>query len=217
MALNVKYLFFHTAAADIPNVDAARIDQWHKDKGWSGIGYHYVIIDDRHDDMNDGDIETGRPEGSAGAHVLGVNSISLGICCVGHGDVRDFTSKQKKALVKKLAELAEKYNVKTKNILGHREINKLIAKGVVDAEFKTTKSCPGNKVDVDEIRALVAAKRGETGAAIAEIDDSIAAPDMTLATAIAFISMNEDKLGNAKPEWRQFLYNGETQAIVERG
>jgi len=33
---------------------AADIDGWHKDKGWKGIGYHYVV-------RRDGTVEPGRP------------------------------------------------------------------------------------------------------------------------------------------------------------
>ena len=36
------------------HVDAKIIDKWHKERGWSGIGYHYVI-------KRDGQIELGRP------------------------------------------------------------------------------------------------------------------------------------------------------------
>jgi hypothetical protein len=31
--------------SDSPDVPAATIDSWHLQKGWGGIGYHFVIFD----------------------------------------------------------------------------------------------------------------------------------------------------------------------------
>ena len=59
--------------------DASRIDKWHRDRGWSGIGYHYVIL-------LDGTIEYGRDIEKNGAHTLGHNTGSIGICYIGGMD-----------------------------------------------------------------------------------------------------------------------------------
>lgn len=57
----------------------AEIRKWHKGRGWSDIGYHYVI--DR-----DGQIAPGRPLEKTGAHVRGHNTGSIGVCLIGgHG------------------------------------------------------------------------------------------------------------------------------------
>jgi len=58
------------------DIGAAEIDQWHRARGWNGIGYHYVI-------RRDGTIETGRPLERVGAHVEGHNAYTIGICLVG--------------------------------------------------------------------------------------------------------------------------------------
>lgn len=63
---------------------AADIRQWHtaeppKGRGWADIGYHYVI------DL-DGTVERGRPISRSGAHCLGHNAHSIGICYVGGRD-----------------------------------------------------------------------------------------------------------------------------------
>ena len=73
----VNLLVIHCAATK-PNMDIGRdeIDSWHKARGWSGIGYHYVI-------RRDGRIESGRPVEQAGAHASGYNANSIGICLVG--------------------------------------------------------------------------------------------------------------------------------------
>ena len=55
----------------------AAIRRWHiEDRGWSDIGYHWVI--DR-----DGTLVRGRPETVVGAHTQGHNTGSIGICLIG--------------------------------------------------------------------------------------------------------------------------------------
>ena len=61
------------------SIDARMINGWHLDRGWSGIGYHYVV-------KRDGVVERGRPRIMMGAHDEGENACSIGICVVG-----DFT------------------------------------------------------------------------------------------------------------------------------
>ena len=59
------------------NVSARDIRRWHvKGRGWSDIGYHYVI-------RLDGTVERGRPLERMGAHCVGHNARSIGICYVG--------------------------------------------------------------------------------------------------------------------------------------
>ena len=54
----------------------ADIDRWHRQRGWSGIGYHYVVL-------LDGTVRTGRPLHLAGAHCRGHNARSIGVCYIG--------------------------------------------------------------------------------------------------------------------------------------
>lgn len=60
------------------NIGAEEIDQWHKARDFSGIGYHYVI-------RRDGSLQRGRPLNEIGAHAKtgGHNNFSVGICLVG--------------------------------------------------------------------------------------------------------------------------------------
>ena len=59
------------------SVDTIR--KWHTAKGWSDIGYHYVI-------SLDGCIAIGRPVDKQGAHVRGHNKDTIGICYIGGVD-----------------------------------------------------------------------------------------------------------------------------------
>tara|TARA_R100001224_G_scaffold802_1_gene546 strand:+ start:228 stop:635 length:408 start_codon:yes stop_codon:yes gene_type:complete len=73
----INKIFIHCSATP-PDmyVDAKKIDEWHKQRGWSGIGYHYVV-------KRDGQIELGRPIEKIGAHVKGYNRSSIGVCYCG--------------------------------------------------------------------------------------------------------------------------------------
>ncbi len=155
---DVRYIVIHTADASMRNVDAKEIDLWHKQRGWSGIGYHYVILNDRHDTKDEGTLEKGRPIHLQGAHVAGINHMSVGICCVGKGDAEPFSAKQMKAMLDLIAELRRRFDVPPENVIGHREVNKMVDAGQLAPKFRTPKACPGKKVSMEEIRAAVRAR-----------------------------------------------------------
>ena len=67
--------------------NAQTIHRWHKERGFDGIGYHYVILED-------GTVENGRPEFWSGAHAKGHND-AIGICFIGD---EDFTEAQFQSL-----------------------------------------------------------------------------------------------------------------------
>lgn len=77
MSRKIDTIIIHCAATK-PSMDVGlkEIDQWHRAKGYFGIGYHYVI-------RRNGEIEVGRPLDAAGAHAKGHNANSIGICLVG--------------------------------------------------------------------------------------------------------------------------------------
>jgi N-acetyl-anhydromuramyl-L-alanine amidase AmpD len=147
-----RYIVWHTAAdpRDNGNRDttAAEIRTWHLARGWSDIGYHFVI-------RKNGTVEKGRNESLPGSHVRGLNNQSLGICFSGHGDMQPLTPEQMEAGIKLTINLMRKYDIPVANVIGHREINELIKAGKLEKEFKTSKSCPGNKVNMQIIRAKI--------------------------------------------------------------
>ena len=115
-------------------VTTDQIDRWHKERGFKEIGYHYVIY-------LDGSIHEGRKEEEIGAHTVGHNANSIGICYVG-GCAKDGrtpkdtrTDAQKNALCGLLSELVKKYP--NASIHGHREFaNKACPCFDVQAEYK---------------------------------------------------------------------------------
>ncbi len=97
--------------------DVEDIRRWHLEKGWADCGYHYVVA-------LDGQIQTGRPVDKVGAHCLGHNVYSLGICYIGGlsddlqpKDTR--TEAQKESLLKLIKELKSLYPGAV--VHGHRD------------------------------------------------------------------------------------------------
>lgn len=66
----------HTASPQTTTFDSIRNYHIH-DRGWSDIGYHYVIDPD-------GMLYLGRPVWRIGAHVRGKNSKSVGVSAIGN-------------------------------------------------------------------------------------------------------------------------------------
>ena len=134
--------------SDSPFGDASVIDSWHRQKGWSGIGYNYVILNGypksskKHVPEKDGVIEEGRSLKKSGAHTIGFNKCGIGICLIGKDK---FTIKQQIALIDLVLELMDIYNIPVENVLGHYETPK--AGG---------KKCPC--IDMDKFREMLEKK-----------------------------------------------------------
>jgi N-acetylmuramoyl-L-alanine amidase len=116
-----EYIVIHCSATPPQNdVDVKDIDRWHKERGFFGVGYHYVI-------KRDGTRQKGRNIQDAGAHVVGFNHKSVGVCLVGGMDrdnkvaENNFTKEQWVTLLLTLQELRESYP--SAKIVGHRELN----------------------------------------------------------------------------------------------
>jgi len=84
----------HTASHDV-SVNIIR--QWHLERGFSDVGYHYVI-------RANGDIEKGRSLKKQGAHAKGRNHF-IGIALTGYDE---FTKEQIKSLKRLLKQLNTK-------------------------------------------------------------------------------------------------------------
>ena len=106
---NIRELIVHCSATpEGKDYSVDTIRQWHLQRGFSDIGYHYIIY-------RDGSIHIGRDESIIGAHCTGHNTNSIGICyiggCASDGktpkDTR--TEAQKNSLLKLLSELKKKY------------------------------------------------------------------------------------------------------------
>jgi len=120
---NINKIIIHCSDSFFGN--AGMIREWHKERGWRDIGYHFVILNgivdsDEHLYSLDGSVELGRDIDTMGAHAYGHNQDSIGICLVG---AKSFTIKQLGSLMRLCKDLCLKYGIRTDNIIGHYEIN----------------------------------------------------------------------------------------------
>jgi N-acetyl-anhydromuramyl-L-alanine amidase AmpD len=106
----------------------AEVRKWHvNDRGWSDIGYHFLI------DRN-GKVGAGRPLEKVGAHVVNHNSGTIGISLFGGYEaastddfLENFTSAQDAALRQLIQDLGSRFSIN--RLTGHNEY--------------ANKACPG--------------------------------------------------------------------------
>ena len=121
------------------DITAADIDCWHRARGFWSIGYHYVI-------RLDGTIEPGRDVTLDGAHCMGWNQRSIGICYVGGldkegrpADTR--TDAQRTALIRLVKSLQLAFpNVK--QVIGHRDTSPDLNGDGIISPNEYMKACP---------------------------------------------------------------------------
>lgn len=119
-----KIIIHCSATPEGRAVTVKDIDTWHRQRGYDGVGYHFVIY-------IDGSVHTGRPLEIAGAHCQGQNKNSVGICYIGGCDKsmqpKDTrTAAQKTSMVNLVKSLKARFLGAT--VHGHNEF--------------TSKACP---------------------------------------------------------------------------
>lgn len=112
-----KIIIHCSATPEGRAVTVRDIDKWHREKGYNGIGYHYII------GLN-GEVWKGRDINLIGAHTQGQNANSIGVCYIGGCDKsmkpKDTrTAAQKVALLNLVKELKRQFPTAT--IHGHNE------------------------------------------------------------------------------------------------
>ncbi|ABB15012.1 peptidoglycan recognition protein family protein [Carboxydothermus hydrogenoformans] len=135
---NVDYIVLHHTAAT-RDLSWQEINSEHKARGFAGFGYHFYI-------NKAGIIYAGRPLNVIGAHALGLNDESIGICFSGNFEEEKPTSEQinsGKLLVSWL-----KYKIFNKpKVIGHKEVASL-------RPTATKTACPGRNFPLDAFKSL---------------------------------------------------------------
>lgn len=133
MRTATDYIVVHCAATT-PTMDIGieTIAEWHKARGFKTVGYHYFI-------KRDGTRQAGRQINEIGAHVVGYNHNSVGVCMAG-GVAADkvtpeanFTKEQWTTLHITLQEL-------------HAEFPRAVIVGHHDLDSGRLKACPSFEV-----------------------------------------------------------------------
>ncbi len=214
---NPRYIVIHTAAYSGRNCDSETIDRWHRQRGWQGIGYHFVIINDRHDDYEDGTVQEGRDLTTPGAHARGLNAHSIGICCVGHGDREPLTEAQHAALVQLVSQLIDEYDqITVDRVIGHRELNDLVARGELADRYITHKTCPGLLISMDEIRQDVRDFRLALQGPNDFEDDTPPPGSREIRDALRVLQAARRRFPNAAEPLREFLSHPEVLEFLEQ-
>lgn len=97
----VSKIYLHCSASDnIRHNNISVIRQWHLDRGWSDVGYHFFIT-------RNGKIQDGRPLDKIPAAQKGHNTGSIAICV--HG-LKRFTKSQLDSVVSLCTEINDAYS-----------------------------------------------------------------------------------------------------------
>ena len=136
--------------ADTSHHTFAIVDEYHKSLGWGKIGYHYFID-------KTGLLTQGRADAEEGAHTIGYNTKSLGICLAGNFDATLPTEVQINTLKVLLIKLANAYVIPLEKIVPHR--------------FAQSKTCYGKLLADNWARKLITDKNKKS--AILETIDNL--------------------------------------------
>lgn len=103
-------------------MDFKGVNDWHRQKwGFKSslgffCGYQYFV-------ERDGIIFQARADNEEGAHVKGMNKLSIGICLMGNGEEKDFTIQQYDSLTGLIERLRKKYDIPKEEIYGHKDFS----------------------------------------------------------------------------------------------
>ncbi len=138
----INRIILHHAAA--VNCSADDIHRWHLNKGWSGIGYNFLV-------RKDGSVYECRPMQYVPAHATGHNTYSIGICFEGNFEVETMSEAQMKAGAELVAYLKEKYNISL--VQKHKDVQSTACPGanfpfneIVNGQVPTHTETTQNKI-----------------------------------------------------------------------
>jgi len=140
----IRYIVLHCSASEWGDADV--INEWHKERGFDQIGYHFVVLNGYHtykqyktekvDVDYVGKIEKGRNIEKPGAHVKGMNSDSIGICMIGN---ETFHKKQIRITKDLIYRLMREFKVPITNVIGHYETETGATQGKTCPNYDMTK------------------------------------------------------------------------------
>ncbi|MBL8746142.1 MAG: N-acetylmuramoyl-L-alanine amidase [Phycisphaerae bacterium] len=113
---------------------AETLTKQHNARGFKGLGYHFVISNGQ--GAPDGQIFVGYrwSEQLPGVHVAGskaeqYNRQTIGICLIGDGERREFTSAQIARLAELVSSLQSRLQIPDRNVVLHRDISPTASPG----------------------------------------------------------------------------------------
>ena len=128
-------IIHHSAGKDTADHDYVAIKEFHTImRHWRDIGYHFCV------EMSGPyyEVTLGRMWNEQGAHCIGYNARSLGVCCVGNFDAGLVPQDQWELAKKLVKSLTCLFDIPIKNVLGHNEVY--------------TTACPGKNFNMKTFR-----------------------------------------------------------------
>lgn len=132
-----RIVLHHTATARL-GVSVHDIRYMHLQRGWSDIGYHYLVQFPASEKV---EVCVGRPERLMGAHLRGHNTDTIGIAVAGNYETDAFPSHAMQPVVKLVYDLCVRYGLTADDVYAHRELAATL--------------CPGAGFPLDQIRDKV--------------------------------------------------------------
>lgn len=129
-------IIHHSAFFQTTDLQTAcqHIEQSHLNRGYSAIGYHFLI-------GKNGDIAYGRPINYIGAHCKNFNTNSVGICLIGNFEEEKPTNEQYQSLAKLIKHLRKYFINEQAKIYLHKNLNATL--------------CPGKIFSIDKLNKIL--------------------------------------------------------------
>ena len=134
-----RIIIHHSLTKDGQVVDWNAIRKYHIETNkWADIGYHWGIelVGNKYA------IQKGRSENTPGAHTLGQNDKSIGICVVGNYDLTEPPEAALDLLADLCADICKRYKLTSNDIETHHR-------------FASYKTCPGRRFPMDKLKSKV--------------------------------------------------------------
>jgi len=133
---DIKYIIcHHSLTPDGWAVNTRAIRNYHtKKKGWTDIGYHFLLEAVK----GEQEIFVGRTLLTKGAHTLGMNGKSLGICFIGNYDVIEPPLEMWQRGLALISDLCKIFDIPYDKVRGHNDFS--------------NKTCPGKDFDMAKFR-----------------------------------------------------------------
>lgn len=134
-----RIIIHHSLTPDNQVVDWKAIRKYHiETNGWTDIGYHFGVelVGDKYV------VQKGRSESIPGAHCLGQNDKSLGICVVGNYDLEEPPEAALDLLAQLCADICKRHGLASEDIFTHNR-------------FASYKTCPGRKFPMPKLKSKV--------------------------------------------------------------
>lgn len=135
----INEIIFHcTATPEGRHFTVDDVRAWHKARGWSDIGYHYLVYPD-------GRVMLGRPVGQVGSHVAGHNTGKIGVAYFGGVTADGKEAKDTRTSAQRSSLLW----LRNQLMIRHKGIRKISGHN----EF-AAKACPSFHVPSDQLGAI---------------------------------------------------------------